>query len=78
MQCLRERCFNFDSQRISGYCCGNCNKVGFCTTSSSVSGIVEILIVQLVIFYDPMNNRSRKLIPNLKVDGTLKSIGKLK
>lgn len=30
------------------------------------------MIVQLVIFkYDPMNSRSKKLIPNLKTDDTV-------
>ena len=53
-------------------CCKNCNKVGFCTTSSSISSIAKMLIVQLVISgYDPLINKSRKLIPNLQVDDTV-------
>ena len=57
---------------IPDYCCENCNKVAFCTTSSSVSNIAEMLIFQLVIFrYNSSNNRSRKLILNLKIDDTV-------
>ena len=63
--------------RIPDYCCENCNKVHVCTTSSPVSNIVEMLMVQLVIFrYDPINNRSRNLIPNLKIDDTAALIEK--
>ena len=54
------------------YCCENCNQVGFCSISSSASNIAKIFVLQLVLFrYDPMNNRSRKLMPNLKINDTV-------
>ena len=41
----------------------------FSIISISVSNIAGMLI--LIFRYDPMNNRSRKLIPNLKIDDAI-------
>lgn len=77
-QGLLYRFLNSHGWRMADHCCEHCNMFGFCTTSISVSNIVEMLIVQLVIFrYDPMNNWSRKHIPNLKINDTITSFKKL-
>ena len=58
VQGLLGRLLNSYGQRIPDYCCEKFNKI-------IVSNIAEIVIVQLVIFRHRINNRSRKLIPNL-------------
>ena len=78
MQGLLDSLVNSHGWRIPDYQCEICNKVGFCATSTSVSNIAKILIGQLAIFrYDPMNNRSRELIPNLMIDDTVTLFVKL-
>ena len=68
VQSLRHRLFDSHGRGIPDCCCENCIKDGFCTISTSVSDIGKFLIVQLPIFrYDPMNNRIRELIPNLRI-----------
>lgn len=68
VQSLRHRLFDSHGRGIPDCCCENCIKDGFRTISTSVSDIGKFLIVQLPIFrYDPMNNRIRELIPNLRI-----------
>ena len=68
VQGLHDRLFDSHGRRIPDCSCENCIKVGCCTTSTSLWDTDKILIVQLLIFrYDPMNNRIRKLIPNLRI-----------
>ena len=77
LQGLLDWLFDSHDWRIPDYQCESCNKVGFCTTSISASNIVEVLIVQLEIFRYTMNNRSRKLIPNLRIVDTVTLFEKL-
>ena len=53
------------------YRCENCNKKGFCTISSSITHIADVLIIQLIIFRY-IGGTTKKVIPSVIIDNEIR------
>ena len=58
-------------KELPDYRCENCNKRGFCTISSSITHIADVLIIQLIIF-QYIGGTTRKVIPSFIIDNEIR------
>ena len=56
---------------LPDYRCENCNKKGFCTISSSITHIADVLSIQLIIFRY-VNRTVRKVFPFVIIDNEIR------